>query len=264
MSEKPGSECTLSRWDAKNWVVLSESQKHGTFCTLTSLDFPMFDFDQYSNFTKQDILNDIIRACKEHKIDHIVRLYETCKGVRMILPYTKFKTTNERDEFIAKIPHHDPLYLEYLKESNLYRARLSPKVKRVPVGFEGNMAVTRYKCTIFPSTKSMTGKRKRKWAKLKNVAVPCSHFVLKRYEEGLPITCVAPKCRDYFNQAYYPTVLHAPPHLLCYITGVRCAYKMSFPVHKWCRICRRWHRKMSILFQHDLYTKAHTKHSTLF
>ena len=136
MSEFPGPECILSRWDEKNYVVLCDSAIHGTFCTWTSSDMPVFDFDHYSNFTKQDILNDIIRACKEHEIKHIVRLYETCKGIRMILPYTKFKTNNERDEFIDKIPHHDAVYLKYLKQSGLYRARLSPKVKRVPHSFQ--------------------------------------------------------------------------------------------------------------------------------
>lgn len=97
MSEFPGPECILSRWDETNYVVLCDSAIHGTFCTWTSSDMPVFDFDRYSNFTKQDILSDIIRACKEHGIKHIVRLYETCKGIRMILPYTKFKTKNEHN-----------------------------------------------------------------------------------------------------------------------------------------------------------------------
>ena len=116
-----------SIWFPASSYVVQNKQ----FDVLTTCSMPIFDFDTYSNFRKSDIISDIKRAFKDYKIQYIARLYYTCNGVRMILPYTSFNT-EQLDDFISKVPHMDALYIKYLKASNLYRARLSIKFPRVP------------------------------------------------------------------------------------------------------------------------------------
>ena len=137
---KPRSEEIRAKWSDTDYIVLTPRP----FLVYTSSIMPIYDFDTYTGFTKHDLVNDIIRAFKEHNIQTTARIYETSKGIRLILPHVVFdNSVNARnganlkpkwdmEEFIKKIPHHDPLYLMYLRKSGLFRARVTPKQERLP------------------------------------------------------------------------------------------------------------------------------------